>query len=72
MNPIVIKFGGYQKPASIHNRAAGLFGEEFRRKLGDRISCQLTGNVLELGRKSGDLPEMVASGKLSRCDSNAH
>jgi len=67
MNPIVIKFGGYQKPASIHNRAAELFGRRLKETLGDRVSFQLIGNVLDLGRGSGDLPRMVESGELSCC-----
>jgi len=67
MNPIVIKFGGYQKPASIHNRAAELFGRILKENLGNRISFQLIGNVLDLGRGSGDLPRMVESGELSCC-----
>ena len=67
LNPLVIKFGGYQKPASIHNCAAALFGELLTRKFGDQISFQLVGNVLELGRQSGDLPQMVQSGELSLC-----
>lgn len=36
-------------------------------KLGDRIRFELIGNVIELGRKSGDLPLMVQSGELSLC-----
>jgi len=67
MNPIVIKFGGYQKPASIHNRAAAHFGELIRQRLGDRIRFELIGNVLDLGRPSGDLPIMVERGELSLC-----
>jgi TRAP-type C4-dicarboxylate transport system substrate-binding protein len=67
MTPIVIRLGGYQKSASIHNRAARLFGEVLVRHLGPRISFELIGNVLELGRKSGDLPTMVESGELSGC-----
>ncbi len=67
MNPIVIKFGGYQKPASIHNRAAAHFGELIRQRLGDRIRFELIGNVLDLGRPSGDLPVMVERGELSLC-----
>jgi TRAP-type C4-dicarboxylate transport system substrate-binding protein len=67
MPPIVMKFGGYQKPASIHNRAAGDFGAALKRKFGDAIEFQLIGDVLSLGRKSGDLPHMVASGELSFC-----
>ena len=67
MNPIVIKFGGYQKPASINNAAARLFGEVLQARLGDRIRFQLIGNVLDLGRPSGDLPVMVENGELSLC-----
>ncbi len=67
MNPIVIKFGGYQKPASINNAAARRFGEVLEARLGDQISFQLIGNVLDLGRPSGDLPVMVRNGELSLC-----
>jgi TRAP-type C4-dicarboxylate transport system substrate-binding protein len=67
MQPLVMKFGGYQAPASIHNQAAAHFGELLKRKLGGAIDFQLIGNVLALGRKSGDLPDMVASGELSFC-----
>ncbi len=62
-----IVFGGYQKPASIHNQAALRFGDVLRQRLGARIDFQLIGNVLELGRNSGDLPLMVESGELSCC-----
>lgn len=67
MTPIRITFGGYQPPASIHNRAAQRFGEVLEQKLGDRIRFELIGSVLELGRPSGDLPVMVESGELSLC-----
>jgi len=63
MKPIALKFGGYQEPASIHNRAAGSFGELLTRKLGDRISFELIGSVLKIGRPSGDLAVMVESGR---------
>lgn len=67
MKPIVIKFGGYQVPASVHNRAAMRFGELLAERLGDQVAFELIGNVLDLGRKSGDLPLMVESGELSGC-----
>lgn len=67
MSKIVIKFGGYQNPASIHNRAAARFGELLVQQFGERIDFQLIGNVLDLGRPSGDLPKMVAAGELSCC-----
>ena len=41
MAPIVMKFGGYQEPASIHNRAAARFGELLKEKLGDRAGFEL-------------------------------
>jgi TRAP-type C4-dicarboxylate transport system substrate-binding protein len=66
-DPIVMKFGGYQPPASIHNQAAELFGQRLRQKLGDRIAFELIGSVLDLGRNSGDLPVMVETGELSFC-----
>ena len=65
LNPL--KFGGYQKLASIHNQAATRFGERLRERLGERVSFELIGDVLALGRKSGDLPGMVESGELSAC-----
>jgi len=67
MKAIALKFGGYQEPASIHNRAAGRFGELLVKKLGRRITFELIGSVLKLGRRSGDLVPMVESGELSFC-----
>lgn len=61
------RFGGYQAPASIHNRAAERFGTALKRRLGDALKFELVGNVLALGRNSGDLPGMVASGELDFC-----
>lgn len=67
MNPIVLKFGGYQEPASIHNRAAARFGELLGQRLGDRVRFELIGSILKLGRGSGDLVPMVERGELSFC-----
>ena len=67
MNPLALKFGGYQPPASIHNQAARRFGERLADTLGDRIAFELIGSVLDVGRLSGDLPVMVESGELSFC-----
>ncbi|MFN7086555.1 MAG: TRAP transporter substrate-binding protein [Burkholderiales bacterium] len=67
MAPIVIKLGGYQKPASVHSRAAVCFGEALADILGECIRFELAGDVLALGRQSGDLPRMVANGELSLC-----
>ena len=67
MTPIVMTFGGYQPPASIHNQAARLFGDRLVQTLGGRITFELIGSVLDLGRPSGDLPVMVEKGELSFC-----
>lgn len=67
MQAITIRFGGYQEPASIHNRAAEYFGERLRERLGERLRFELIGNVLKLGRASGELPDMVLSGELDLC-----
>lgn len=67
MNSITITLGGYQSPASVHNRAAAKFGELLRERLGDRVDFRLTPSVLDLGRGSGDLPKMVESSELSMC-----
>ena len=64
MDPIELRFGGYQEPASIHNRAAAYFGEQLCKRLGDRVRSELIGSVLKLGRPSGDLPVMVEHGEL--------
>lgn len=64
---MVLKFGGYQEPASVHNRAAARFGELLGQKLGGRIAFELIGSVLKLGRPSGDLPVMVENGELDFC-----
>jgi hypothetical protein len=64
---LVIKFGGYQEPASIHNRAAARFGQLVEERLGDDVAFELIGSILKLGRPSGDLVPMVERGELSFC-----
>src|SRR5947199_5418777 len=64
---LVIKFGGYQEPASIHNRAAARFGELLERQLGERVGFELIGSILKLGRPAGALVPMVERGELSFC-----
>ena len=62
-----ITFGGYQPPASIHNRAAEIFGATLLEELGDSVDFTLTGNIIEQGHKAADLLTMVESGDLSMC-----
>lgn len=67
MTEVVLKFGGYQEPASIHNRAATRFGELLKERLRDRVAFELIGSILKLGHRSGDLVPMVERGELSFC-----
>ena len=67
MTPLVLKFGGYQELASVHNRAAARFGELLERALGTKVRFELTPSILKLGRPSGDLVPMVERGELSFC-----
>ena len=64
---LVIKFGGYQEPASIHNQAAARFGERLSERLGNRLDFELIGSIVKLGRPAGDLVPMVERGELSFC-----
>jgi TRAP-type transport system periplasmic protein len=64
---LVIRFGGYQEPASIHNLAAARFGELLRERLDDRVVFELIGSIVKLGRPAGDLVPMVERGELSFC-----
>ena len=67
MKPIVIRLGGYQKPASIHTRACLRFGEVLCDRLGGAVDFQFVPDVLALGHKSGELPGMVERGELTMC-----
>ena len=67
MERIVIRMGGYQGAASINTRGAARFGESIRQRLGDRVQFELVGDVLALGRESGELPGMVERGELTMC-----
>ncbi len=64
---LVVRFGGYQEPASIHNRAAARFGEALRARLGERVAFELIGSIVKLGRPAGDLVPMVERGELALC-----
>ena len=46
MAPIIIKFGGYQPRASIHNNAAAYFGRRLIDRLGDEVQFSLDGDII--------------------------
>jgi C4-dicarboxylate-binding protein DctP len=67
MPPVTIRFGGYQPPASVHNRAAEMLGAALAERLGDTVDFRLEGNIIEQGRKAVDLLAMVETGELTMC-----
>lgn len=67
MSTIEIRFGGYQPPASIHNKAARTFGDVLDEALGDAVRFTLDGNIVASGYKAADLLQLVESGTLDLC-----
>jgi tripartite ATP-independent transporter DctP family solute receptor len=67
MNPIPMRFGGYQPPASVHNRAAQMFGAALRTQLGEQVEFSLDGNIMAAGHPAVHLLSMVESGELTMC-----
>jgi len=67
VQPIVIRCGGYQPPASIHNRAAEAFGRGLAARLGDTVRFELDGNIVARGHNAADLLEWVRIGRVELC-----
>ena len=68
MNSTHITMGGYQPPASVHNRAAEVLGRKLGERLGNSVNFDFDGNVVaSRGVKAVDLPVMVEAGELSMC-----
>jgi TRAP-type C4-dicarboxylate transport system substrate-binding protein len=67
MSSIGIRFGGYQGPTSVHNRAVTVFGENLSETLGDDVSFAHTLNVMDLGHPATALLDMVSSGEMTFC-----
>jgi len=67
MAPILIRCGGYQPAASIHNRAADLLGKGIAQRLGDAVRFELDGDIVASGHKAADLLEWVSSGRIEMC-----
>jgi C4-dicarboxylate-binding protein DctP len=67
MTSVIVRFGGYQGPASVHTRAGRELGEGLRRRLGANAVFEQIDNITAAGRNSTDLFEMVAEGELDLC-----
>ncbi len=67
MASIPIRFGGYQPPASVHNKAAEVFGNTLATRLGDDVAFSLDGNIIASGHQAADLLRFVEHGELTLC-----
>ncbi len=67
MEPIHIRFGGYQPPTSVHNKAAEVFGNALATRLGDAVAFSLDGNIIASGHQAVDLLRFVENGTLTLC-----
>ena len=63
----VIRMGGYQGPASVHNRAAYVLGQALSDKTNGENTLTLIEDVTRLGRNSLDLFDMVEGHELDLC-----
>ena len=68
MDKIKISLGGYQPPASVHNRAAEILGRELQSRLKEAVSYTMDGNmVMTQGINAIDLLDLVENGDLTLC-----
>ena len=67
MGRIDIRFGGYQPPASVHNRAAEALGRALARRAGEAVRFHLDGDIMASGHKAADLLTLVEGGELTMC-----
>jgi TRAP-type transport system periplasmic protein len=67
VRPLLIRCGGYQPPASIHNRAAEVLGRGLAARLGDAVRFELDGNIVARGHNAADLLEWVRTGNIELC-----
>ncbi len=63
----VIRMGGYQGPASVHNRAAYVLGKALSDRTNGEKGLTLIEDVTKLGRNSLDLFDMVEGHELDLC-----
>lgn len=66
-SPVSIKMGGYQNAASVHTKAARIFGAELNRRLKNNVTFEFQENIINQGHKAGDLLGMVEDGRLTMC-----
>ncbi len=65
--PNPIRVGGYAPAGSVHSRALEHFAEVVQAESEGEIEVEVLHNILDLGRPSTDLFELVRSGELTWC-----
>ena len=55
MQPVHIRFGGYQPPASMHSQAAEILGKALATRLGQAVCFALDGTLVASGHQATDL-----------------
>lgn len=63
----VIRMGGYQGPASVHNRAAHVLGERLAEESDGEITLTLIDDVTRLERSALDVLAMVEGNEVDLC-----
>ncbi len=67
MTSIEIRFGGYQRPASVHTRVRHILEKKLTEELGEAVIFVFDSNIVERGQKASDLLSMVEEGSLDGC-----
>src|SRR5687768_12346968 len=67
MQPIRIRFGGYQPPTSVHNKAAEVLGHALATRLGASVPFELNGTIVASGHQAADLLTVVESDVMTMC-----
>lgn len=65
--PIRIRVGGYAPAESTHTRAVSHFVDRMTERVGDEVSVEVIGNIMDQDRPASDLLSMVESGELTWC-----
>jgi hypothetical protein len=65
MNPIHIRFGGYQAPTSVHHKAVEVLEEVLAARLGDAVQFNFDGNIVASGHQAADLLTMMGCTRAS-------
>jgi tripartite ATP-independent transporter DctP family solute receptor len=67
MEPVHIRFAGYQPSTSVHTKATEVLGKALTARLGNAVRFDFDANIVTAGHKAADLLSMVETGALSMC-----